>query len=50
MKPLMIYTGRFAYRTQIKTLDSVSDCREEKKIENALVGFIQVESCVMYKE
>lgn len=43
MKLLMIYAGRFAYRTRIKNLDFVATRPEENKIENALVGFIQVE-------
>ena len=43
MKLLMIYSDKFAYKTSIKNLDSVENYEEEKQIENALVGFIQVE-------
>jgi hypothetical protein len=43
MKLLMIYADKFAYRTSVKTLESASTRDEEKVIENALLGFIQVE-------
>jgi len=43
MKLLMIYSDKFAYKTSIKNLESVKSYEEEKLIENALVGFIQVE-------
>ncbi|MBN2395477.1 MAG: threonyl-tRNA synthetase editing domain-containing protein [Candidatus Atribacteria bacterium] len=43
MKLLMIYADQFAYQTRIKTLETVKDHQESKQIENALVGFIQVE-------
>ena len=43
MRLLMIYSDRFAYKTNIKNLDSVEEYEENKQIENALVGFIQVE-------
>jgi len=43
MKLLMIYADRFAYRTSLKTLDSIPDIDEKKSIDGALIGFIQVE-------
>jgi len=43
MKLLMIYTDKFAYKTNKKNLESVEKYEESKQIENALVGFIQVE-------
>ena len=43
MKLLMIYADKFAYKTSIKNLESVEKLAENKQIENALVGFIQVE-------
>jgi len=43
MKLLMIYSDKFAYKTNIKNLESVEKREEEKQIENTLVGFIQVE-------
>ncbi len=43
MKLLMIYTDKFAYKTNIKNLESVEKYEENKQIKNALVGFIQVE-------
>ena len=43
MKLLMIYADQFAYRTRSKTLETVEEYQENKEIENALVGFIQVE-------
>ncbi|MCD6249300.1 MAG: threonyl-tRNA synthetase editing domain-containing protein [candidate division Zixibacteria bacterium] len=43
MKLLMIYANRFAYRTSLKSLDSVPENDEQKIIENAIVGFIHVE-------
>jgi len=43
MKLLMIYSDKFAYKTNIKNLESAKKYEEEKQIENTLVGFIQVE-------
>ncbi len=43
MKLLMIYADKFAYKTSIKNLEYVEKLAENKQIENALVGFIQVE-------
>ena len=43
MKLLMIYADRFAYQTSLKTLESAPDVDEDKSIEDALVGFIQLE-------
>lgn len=43
MKLLMIYSEKFAYKTNIKNLESVEEYEKEKQIENTLVGFIQVE-------
>ncbi len=43
MRLLMIYTDKFAYKTRIKNLESVEQYDESEEIENALVGFIQVE-------
>ncbi|MEA3500636.1 MAG: threonyl-tRNA synthetase editing domain-containing protein [Candidatus Marinimicrobia bacterium] len=43
MKLLMIYSDKFGYRTNIKNLEAVEKYNEEKQIENALIGFIQVE-------
>jgi len=43
MKLLMIYADRFAYKTSKKTLETVEEHKEEKLIEDVLVGFIQVE-------
>ena len=43
MKLLMIYADKFAYKTNIKNLESAEKIAENKQIENALVGFIQVE-------
>ena len=43
MKLLMIYCARFAYATSSKTIDSLPDIEEKREVENALVGFIQVE-------
>jgi uncharacterized protein YbgA (DUF1722 family) len=39
----MIYSEKFAYKTNIKNLESVEEYEKEKQIENTLVGFIQVE-------
>jgi len=39
----MIYTDKFAYKTRIKNLESVEQYDESEEMENALVGFIQVE-------
>lgn len=44
MKMLMMYATRFAYKTTTKTLDSVPDMDENQTIEDALIGFIQVEA------
>ncbi|MCK4764620.1 MAG: threonyl-tRNA synthetase editing domain-containing protein [Candidatus Aminicenantes bacterium] len=44
MKLLMIYCHNFGYKTSKKTLEEVADKSEEKKIENALVGFINMEA------
>ena len=43
MKLLMIYANRFAYKTNLKSLESVPEITEQKNIENAVVGFIHVE-------
>jgi len=43
MKLLMIYASRFAYRTSLRSLDSVPETDEHKIIENAVVGFIHIE-------
>jgi hypothetical protein len=43
MKLLMIYANRFAYKTSLKSLDSVPEKNEQNTIENAVVGFIHVE-------
>lgn len=43
MKLLMIYAEKFAYQTSSRTLETVEEYQENKKIENVLVGFIQVE-------
>jgi hypothetical protein len=43
MKLLMIYANRFAYETNLKSLESVPETTEQKTIENAVVGFIHVE-------
>lgn len=43
MKLLMIYAEKFAYKTSIKNLEYVEKLAENKQIENALVGFIQIE-------
>ena len=43
MKLLLIYSNKFAYKTSLKSLESVSEINEEKIIENAVVGFIHVE-------
>ena len=43
MKLLMIYVNKFAYKTNLKSLDSVSEITEQNRIENAVVGFIHVE-------
>ena len=43
MKILMIHTERFAFRTRVKALDTAPDLDERDEIENALVGFIQIE-------
>ena len=39
----MIYANKFAYKTNMKSLDSVSEITEQNRIENAVVGFIHVE-------
>jgi len=43
MKLLMIYADKFGYKTSVKNLESASTIDEEKVIENALLGLIQVE-------
>ena len=43
MRLLMIYAGKFAYKTSLKSLESVSETIEQNMIENAVVGFIHVE-------
>lgn len=43
MKLLMIYASSFGYRTAAKGLDSVPDLTQEEHLEDALIGFIQVE-------
>ena len=43
MKLLMMYADKFAYKTSVKNLESASTIDEEKVVENALLGFIQVE-------
>lgn len=43
MKLLMIYADKFAYKTSLKSLESVSETTEQNIIENAVVGFIHVE-------
>ena len=43
MKLLMIYADKFAYKTSKKTLEAVEEYKEDKQIEDVLVGFIQVE-------
>ena len=43
MKLLMIYAIRFAYKTSLKSLESVSEKSEQNIIENAVVGFIHAE-------
>ena len=43
MKLLMIYADKFVYKTSKKTLEMVKEYKEEKKIEYALIGFIQAE-------
>ena len=43
MKLLMIYSDKFAYKTNIKNLESAKKYEKEKQIKNTLVGFIQVE-------
>ncbi len=43
MKLLMIYADLFGYKTTKKGWENAPDTDEEKKIENALVAFIQLE-------
>ncbi len=43
MKLLMIFAEEFGYQTNTKTLEIVEQYQEANKIENVLVGFIQVE-------
>jgi len=43
MKLLMIYANKFAYKTNLKSLESVPETVEQNIIENAIVGFIHVE-------
>ncbi len=44
MKLLMIYMDKFAYRTNVKNLESAPDIREERQVDSVLVGFIHVEA------
>lgn len=44
MKLLMIHCDSFGYKTSVKTIDDAPDIDEQKAIENALVGFIQIEA------
>jgi hypothetical protein len=43
MKLLMIYADRFGYKTSLKTLETAADVDENRTIEQALIGFIQLE-------
>ncbi len=43
MKLLMIYANLFGYKTTKKGWEEAEEINEERQIENALVGFIQVE-------
>lgn len=43
MKLLMIYAEKFAYKTSLKSLESVSKTIEQNIIENVVVGFIHLE-------
>ncbi|MEA1980597.1 MAG: threonyl-tRNA synthetase editing domain-containing protein [candidate division Zixibacteria bacterium] len=43
MKLLMIYANKFGYKTNLKSLESIPEAAEQNRIENAVVGFIQVE-------
>ncbi|MCD6379705.1 threonyl-tRNA synthetase editing domain-containing protein [bacterium] len=43
MRLLMIYANKFGYKTTLKTVESVPEIDEEKKIEDVLVGFIHAE-------
>ena len=43
MKLLIIYANKFAYKTSLKSLESVSETNEQNSIENAVVGFIHIE-------
>lgn len=43
MKLLMIYADRFAYHPAVKSVPDAPDVEEDGSIENAIVGFIQVE-------
>lgn len=44
MKLLIIYCEKFAYKTSIKTLPEVEDKSEERTVNNAAVGFINMEA------
>jgi hypothetical protein len=44
VKLLMIYADTFGYKTSVKTLESAPTSDEENTIENALLGFIHIES------
>jgi len=44
MKLLTIYADKFSYKTSMKTLDDMPDLDETKSYQNAVVGFIQIES------
>ena len=43
MKLLIIYANKFAYKTSLKSLESVSETNEQNSIEDAVVGFIHIE-------
>ena len=43
MKLLIFYTDKFSYKTSQKGLDTAEDLDIDHSIENAIVGFIQVE-------
>ena len=43
MKLLMIYTDQFAYQTKKRTLEIIEEHHEQKKYDDVIVGFIQVE-------
>ena len=43
MKLLMIYMSKFGYVTSVKNLESVEELNENREVNDALVGFIQIE-------